>query len=264
MTDQRPPILNRLALGAGLGAGAALFFLDLGLHRALPYRADRAWIVLAGIVLGTFLWLTRLRGLVSGGLLLLALLWVAVTMTPISRTVTEGLVRHDPPGAEPADAIFVLASGVQRDGDLGSIGLARLVHGLAELRAGHAPRLMVANITNRPSHREAVVRAIAELRLEAEVLEVGSASTTRDEALLAARLFREKGWKRVIVVTSPLHSRRAAALFEKQGLQVVSSPATETEFDLETLLGADDRLDAFGHAMHERVGLLVYGWRGWL
>ena len=257
-----PSILNRLALGAGLGAGAALFFLDLGLYRALSYRGDRAWIVLCGIVLGAFVWPTRLRALIGGALLVLTLLWLVVTLTFVSRTVTDGLVRRDPPA--PADAIFVLASGVQRDGELGAIGLTRLFHGLGELRAGHAPRLMLANIKNRPSHREAAARAIAELRLDAELIEVGTANTTRDEAMLVARLFREKGWKKVILVTSPLHSRRAAAVFEKQGLEVISSPAPETDFDLESMVGADDRLEAFGHGLHERVGLLVYGWRGWL
>jgi uncharacterized SAM-binding protein YcdF (DUF218 family) len=264
VSPQRPSIFQRVALGAGLGAGAGLLFLDLGLQRALPYHGERAWLVLAGGVFGMVVWPTRLRGLLAGGLVFMGLLWLAVTMTPLSRALCEGLVRRDPPSPEPADAVFVMASGVQTDGELGSIGLARLERGLSELRAGHAPRLLLANIDNRPSHREAVARIITELRLEVELVEVGSAATTRDEALLAARLFREKGWKRVVLVTSPLHSRRAAAVFEKVGLEVVSSPASETGFDLETLIGADNRLEAFGNALHERVGSLVYGWRGWL
>ena len=79
-----------------------------------------------------------------------------------------------------------------------------------------------------------------------------------------ARLFRERGWRKLLLVTSPTHSRRAAATFEREGVSVVSSPSMETRFDLENLTRTDDRLFAFGAVLHERVGLGVYRWRGWI
>jgi uncharacterized SAM-binding protein YcdF (DUF218 family) len=63
-------------------------------------------------------------------------------------------------------------------------------------------------------------------------------------------------------VTSPTHTRRAAATFAKRGLTVVASPAVETRFDLETLDNPDDQVKAFGNVLHERLGLLVYRLRG--
>ena len=42
----------------------------------------------------------------------------------------------------------------------------------------------------------------------------------------------------------------------------MASPAVETLFDLETLDRADDRLRAFGHLLHERLGLWLYAFRG--
>jgi uncharacterized SAM-binding protein YcdF (DUF218 family) len=88
--------------------------------------------------------------------------------------------------------------------------------------------------------------------------------STHDEAVLVARLFRERGWRRVLLVTSPTHTRRAAAAFEREGLLVVSSPAIETRFDLERLEHPDERLFAFGSLIHERAGIAVYRYRGWI
>jgi uncharacterized SAM-binding protein YcdF (DUF218 family) len=68
----------------------------------------------------------------------------------------------------------------------------------------------------------------------------------------------------VLAVTSPSHTRRAAATLEKQGLVAVSVPAVETSFDLETLDRPGDRRRAFAPLAHERIGLVVYRRRGWI
>ena len=56
-------------------------------------------------------------------------------------------------------------------------------------------------------------------------------------------LARARGWTRVLLVTSPSHSRRAAALFRSQGVTVVSIPAQEWRFD-QALTQPSDRLVA--------------------
>ena len=89
-------------------------------------------------------------------------------------------------------------------------------------------------------------------------------TNTRDEAKLVAEMFRLEGWRTVIVVTSPTHSRRASASLEREGLDVVSSPSVETRFDLETLDRPGERLMAFGALTHERLGLLWYRFKGWV
>jgi uncharacterized SAM-binding protein YcdF (DUF218 family) len=97
-----------------------------------------------------------------------------------------------------------------------------------------------------------------------QVLSVGPVVNTHDEALAVARLCRERGWRRVLAVTSPTHTRRAAATLEKQALEVISVPAIETHFDVERLVWPEDRRCAFAAIAHERVGLLVYRRRGWI
>jgi uncharacterized SAM-binding protein YcdF (DUF218 family) len=97
-----------------------------------------------------------------------------------------------------------------------------------------------------------------------EVVSVGRIRNTHDEAVAVARLFRERGWSRVLAVTSPTHTRRAAAALEKEGLRVFAVPSAETRFDLERLRRPGDRREAFAAIAHERVGLLVYRRRGWI
>ncbi len=93
---------------------------------------------------------------------------------------------------------------------------------------------------------------------------VGIVGNTHDEAVRVAALFRERGYRRLLLVSGPTHMRRAAAVFEHAGVPVVMAvPAIETETDLERLDIADERILAFRIALHEWVGLLVYRLRGW-
>jgi uncharacterized SAM-binding protein YcdF (DUF218 family) len=93
---------------------------------------------------------------------------------------------------------------------------------------------------------------------------VGPVSNTHDEAVAVAQLFRERGWKRVLAVTSPTHTQRASAALEFQGLEVVAIPSVETRFNLEGLERFGDRREAFSNLAHEGVGLFVYRRRGWI
>jgi uncharacterized SAM-binding protein YcdF (DUF218 family) len=102
------------------------------------------------------------------------------------------------------------------------------------------------------------------LGIRGDLLTVGPALNTRGEAQLVAELHRQNGWRSVLLVTSPLHSRRAALAFESAGLEVISSPSWEPRYDLETLDRPGERLQAFGSLLHERVGLWWYRRRGFI
>ena len=61
-------------------------------------------------------------------------------------------------------------------------------------------------------------------RLRFSVLETAPIRYTPDEARAVAVMVRERNWQRVILVTDPAHTRRAAALFRKAGVDVLCSP----------------------------------------
>jgi len=257
--------LTRARLGNGLAVGstAALLARDLDLPTLVSYWGERTPLVIAAAVILAGLWTTRLRPAVAAATACLALAWLVVGFTPLTAWMARELPRRD--AERPADAAFVLASRIQDDGELTATAMSRLVHALELLGQDKASRLVLSELPPPYAAYAPAARALmAHLRLKQELLSVGPVRSTRDEAVLVARLFRERGWRRVLLVTSPTHARRAAASFEREGLEVVSSPATETRFDLERLARPDERLFAFGSLLHERVGIQVYRYRGWM
>jgi uncharacterized SAM-binding protein YcdF (DUF218 family) len=247
---------DRIAAGALAGALAGFFARDLGLAEIAS-----AWVPAA--LLGALV--AGLGGIVAvrAGVAVLGVVWLAAAFTPLAAWSAQGLTRRD--ALRAADAVVVLGSRLQSDGEPTAVAHARLLHGLEALRAGWARRLVVTELgAPAPSHAALARAAMARLGLEQEVASVGPVTRTRDEAVQVARLFREKGWGAAIVVTSPTHSRRACAAFERAGLAVVCSPCSETLYDLEQLDRPPERLKAFASALHERAGLWLYARRGWI
>jgi uncharacterized SAM-binding protein YcdF (DUF218 family) len=248
-------------IGLAVGAAAALLADDLGLHGVVSYWGPRAPVVILASVLGAFLWRTRLRRLVAASALAVGVLWLVVAFTPLTRVLAHGLVRRDE--LREADAIVVLASSIQKDGELTAVAMSRLLHGLELVGARRSRRLVITRIEPPfPSYEGAVRALLAGFKLETALFVLGPVHNTRDEAAAVKRLFDERGLERLILVTSPTHTRRAAAAFEKKGLVVMASPSVETWFDLQSLDTTDDRLRGFSSVVHERLGLLVYRRRG--
>lgn len=254
--------MSRLG-GAALGAVVALLAADLGLYGALSYWDDSAPFVVALAVLGALAAPTRVRGAFVAAATGLGVLWLAVAFTPLSLALTGGLVRRDAPRS--ADAVVVLSSNLQDDGDPTPVELQRLTRAIELVAQGYARRLVVTELQPpAPPHAPRAAAACTRLGVACDVVSAGLARNTHDEAVIAAELFRARGWRTLLLVTSPTHSRRAAATFEARGLEVVSVPCVETKYDLESLSRPRERLDAFGSALHERLGLWLYRRRGWI
>jgi uncharacterized SAM-binding protein YcdF (DUF218 family) len=255
--------LSRVGVGLAAGSLAGLVAVDLNLPSLVSYWGDRSYLVPAAAVVGALLWLTPLRRLAGAAVALLAFVWLAIAFTPLTPCLAEGLVRRDP--VESADAVFVYGSRVQEDGDPTSDAMSRLLKGVELVAEGRAPRLLVSEIAPPAGRYAPIARAwLDAFARRGEVVSVGRIRNTRDEALAVHRICRERGWTRVLAVTSPTHTRRAAAALERMGLTVVSVPSIETRFDLERLNRPGDRREAFAAIAHERLGYFVYARRGWV
>jgi uncharacterized SAM-binding protein YcdF (DUF218 family) len=262
-TRQGPDHLRRAALGGALGALLGFFGRELELPSMVSYWGARPPLIVLSAVLGALLFLTRLGVVVAIFAAALGALWLVVAFTPLSRSLVGDLARRDEPRA--ADAIFVFSSSVQADGEPTTPAMSRLLKGLELLGEGRAPRLILSELKPPTPPYAGFARALmADLGLEGELLTVGPVENTRDEAVAVGELARKLGIKTVIAVTTPLHAKRAALSLAREGLEVISLPAVETRYDVERLDTPDDRLEAFGGAMHERIGLWVYEGRGWL
>jgi uncharacterized SAM-binding protein YcdF (DUF218 family) len=259
-----------LLRGGTLGLALGLLASDLNLGAMFSMWGDSTPVVMIAGALGALLgllpvrpWVQGVRTAVGAVTFALVLLWLLVVVTPLTGVVLKPLCRRDP--LVRADAIFVLRYHLQADGEPTTPAMSRLLHGLELVGQGWAPRLVLSEISLAHPHYTRLARHWMEtLGRPIELETVGPIFNTHDEAVRLAELARRRGWHRIIVVTSPSHSRRASAAIERQGLQVVASPALETRYDVQQLRRGDDRVRALGSLLHEWVGLAVYRYRGWL
>ncbi len=146
-------------------------------------------------------------GLVSGPLLLAAMVagtgpwWLPALGRALAMAPNEGQ----------ADVIVVLGGG----------GSERILHGIQLYRQGAAPSLWITG--NRPIPelagfadgrlaRDLAVRG----GVPADAISLLNTSSTWEDGLQIAALVKQKGLRRIVVVTSWYHSRRALTVIRKQ------------------------------------------------
>ncbi|HYF37772.1 MAG TPA: YdcF family protein [Prosthecobacter sp.] len=102
------------------------------------------------------------------------------------------------------------------------------------------------------------------------IVSLGLCADTHDEAEKFAELARQRGWQRVLLVTSASHMPRASATFTKLGLRVTPVPCNyQSSFnrvgEVEWIhLPHDHNFEVFSTWFHELIGTWVYRSRGWL
>lgn len=225
-------------------------------------------VVPAGLVgagLGLLGWERLVRGLAAG---IFATIVVVALCPPIGR-LEHSLVRGDPLPAEPADAIVVLAGAVTGDGTLNPAATDRMLEALRLLREGRSTRLIVSRVrttvgrdTIDSDADQRFLLSVAGLAPELHILD--SVGSTRLEAVRAAALAGRPGWKRIIVVTSPSHTRRACAAFEKVGFEVACRASADRSAALTTQPKARDRIAGFSRWLYEELAWTEYRLRGWV
>lgn len=201
--------------------------------------------------------------------LLVAAVVVVGAYTPVVRPLVDHFERRDSLGRHPIDAVVVLSSGVSDEGLVWREGLERLLSGIVLARRLGIRPLVVTRETKAVGGRtvtsEADQRRLVTLLGGGTELEIVTpVHTTHDEALGTARLARTRGWRGVAVVTSPVHSARACATFERAGLVVTCVPAESRSFSRAVLHSPRDRLTALSYVLYESLGQVAYRARGWI
>jgi uncharacterized SAM-binding protein YcdF (DUF218 family) len=264
----RAPAWRVRACGALLGVGIVEVARTMDLWNTAGVEVATAhgvallagWL-LAPSVLGAWLW---------GALAALAALLLVATYTPLVVPLVPRFIRADPPPAVgTVDAVVVLAASVTTTGLVRDQGIDRLLSGLALAAEGRVPTVALSVVTDERAARavssEADQRRVAALVAPgATVRFVRNVHSTRDEALAFAAMARTHGWRRVVLVTSPLHTRRACATAERAGLVVVCRPAAPRTYAPDRLDQPFNRRMAFQDVVYETLASVLYRVRGWL
>jgi uncharacterized SAM-binding protein YcdF (DUF218 family) len=257
--------------------------VDLFLSKLLPVFIYPLGLALALGLLAFLLSFTRLRALAKAVLFLgLAILWTASTPTFAVWLTGRIEAQYAPVAVEnlPVSDVAVILGGAigqprapRLASDLGPAA-DRVLHTARIFRAGKAANILVAagNLPWLPAETSEAA-LIRDLLVEFGVPEVAivletESRNTRENAINAARIVGERGWRTGLIVTSAVHMPRAVATFRRAGLDFLPAvtdiravpPFYHSPLDL---LPDAEALAASTLAIKEWLGLIVYRYRSW-
>ena len=155
-------------------------------------------------------------GLLAGAITFLYLCW------QINRTGA-----HDQ--AQQADAIVILGARVEPNGQPGPDLRSRTQHAVSLFQRGLAPYLICTGGYDNDQLSAASVACDLAVSLGVppdKVLLADGSMTTREDAASARSLMAAHSWQTAILVSHPLHLKRAQLLFEAEGITVHPSPTS--------------------------------------
>lgn len=178
-----------------------------------------------------------------------------------------------------ADAIVVLSGMINVAADRGRpeflSSVDRILYAEQLWHEGRAPHLLISGgsgLLLQKGNSEAEVlgvwlRGVRRLPAGAVMTEPASRNT-HENALATARIAKERGWKKVHLVTSAFHMPRSVACFRKVGLEVVPLPVDYYTFTTppgpEAFVPTPGALALSTMAIKEYLGLIAYYLRGYI
>jgi uncharacterized SAM-binding protein YcdF (DUF218 family)/glycosyltransferase involved in cell wall biosynthesis len=189
--------------------------------------------------------------------------YLLVFQTPLVWAVASPLKLSAPPQA--ADCIVVFAGGVGESGKAGG-GYQERVKQAAELyRLRMAAHVIFSSGFAFAFPEAEVMRALAvDNGVPASAIELEThAANTHENVEFSKRILDAHGWRRILLVSSPYHMRRALLTWQKAApeISVVPTPAPVSQFY------AHDRgasLEQIRGVLQEYAAIVMYWWRGWI
>ena len=215
-------------------------------------------------------WEDRLRRLYTAarrrtaqGLVAAVAAYLLLFQTPLLWWIAEPLRLE----AEPteADAVVVFAGGVGESGKAGGGFQERVTQAIDLYRAGRAQHLVFSSGYVFTLREAEVMKAVAVdngIPPDAIVLEERAANTHQNVEF-TRRILDERGWTRILLVSSPYHMRRAVLTWRKLAPAIVVTPTPVPQSQFYTHeRGAS--LEQIRGIAHEYAALVSYWWNGWI
>jgi uncharacterized SAM-binding protein YcdF (DUF218 family)/glycosyltransferase involved in cell wall biosynthesis len=193
----------------------------------------------------------------------LAVSYLVLFQTPIAWGLADPLEIREQP--QPADAIVVFAGGAGESGQAGGGYQERVKRAVDLYHGGYAPRMIFSSGFVFAFEEAEVMRGLAMANgvpPDAILLET-HATNTYENVVLSNTILTANGWKRILLVSSPYHMRRAMMTWRKQApdVQVTATPVAVSQFYIRD--GAPS-LEQFRGLLQEYAAIALYWWRGWV
>ena len=102
------------------------------------------------------------------------------------------------------------------------------------------------------------------------VIRLSPSRNTREEAMQVKELMQRRAWRRVIVVTSAYHMKRATGIFRQLEIPIVPVACDFvglSELESASTFNPVPHAEGFRQLelyLHEKLGWVFYRWRGWV
>ena len=194
--------------------------------------------------------LRRVKKIAKASLLILFILVVAAGLLA-SRIYSFRNVRSD----APADAAIVLGAAVWTT-QVSPVFRERINHGIDLYRNGKVRKLIFTGgqgNPGEPTESSAARRYALERGVPAhDILIEEKSHTTYENIVYAKQLTDAHGIKSVLIVTDPLHMKRAVVMAEDVGLAAQPSPTPSTRYH-----GLTSKLSLLAHETYYYAGYLL-------
>jgi uncharacterized SAM-binding protein YcdF (DUF218 family) len=213
--------------------------------------------------------------------LILPLAALAVVSMPVVAHLAVLSLESQYPSAEQreaeAEAIVVFSAGLyppngpRQQAEMDEDALYRCLHAARLYAKGPRPLLVsggkVDADTPGPSCAAVMGDFLRQLGVkEADLVLEQNSRTTYENAVESAKLLKERGLHRVLLVVDAVDMPRAALCLRKQGIEVLPAPchyrATSMEWSLFSFLPSPGAARGFQRVWHEWLGLAWYWLRG--
>jgi uncharacterized SAM-binding protein YcdF (DUF218 family) len=159
----------------------------------------------------------------------------------------------------------VLAGGVGESGQAGGGYQERVKMAVDLYQGGFAPR-MVFESGYSFTFREAEIMRDLALSLDvpdSAILLETTGANTYDQVTQVHSILRKHDWRRILLVSSPYHMRRAVLVWRKQApeVEVVPTPVPQSQFYLHERGASVEQLKGLAQ---EFAALVWYWWKGWI
>jgi uncharacterized SAM-binding protein YcdF (DUF218 family)/glycosyltransferase involved in cell wall biosynthesis len=189
------------------------------------------------------------------------ILYLLIFQSPLVWWLAEPLRLSDAP--RPADAIVVFAGGVGESGRAGGGVQERIGKAVQLYNEGVAPRLIISSGYVFTLREAEVMKAIAMANgvpSEAILLEE-SAVNTYQNVSFTHRILADHNWRRIALVSSPYHMRRALLTWRKVApeVDVIATPPAASQFYAHERGASSEQIRGL---LQEYVGIVYYWWLG--
>jgi uncharacterized SAM-binding protein YcdF (DUF218 family) len=193
----------------------------------------------------------------------LLLIYLLVFQTNVTWWIAAPLRMSEAPAK--ADAVAVFAGGVGESGKAGEGTEERVQHAIDVYKAGYADHLIFSSGYIYSFPEADLMRSLAvQQGVPASAILLEQRSTnTHENVAFTNDILRQRGWKSVLLVSSPYHMRRALLVWRKAApdVRVVAAPPPKSQFYDHTRGASLEQVRAM---VHEYAAIVAYRLRGWI